>query len=104
MVVSGRTALGRRLIDLADNYAEAKGGWSKLTDTMAANVRRAAELVALSEQSRADALRNGTFDPIAVARLEGVASRAVRALSLPDETSEPEPMTYDEIMAMADQS
>jgi len=85
MVVNGRTALGRRLKDLADSYARSLGGWSSLSDTLAANVRKAAELTALSEQARAGALRNGTFDPIAVARIEGVASRAVRALSLPAE-------------------
>jgi hypothetical protein len=31
---------------------------------MAANVKKAAELVVLAEQTRADALRDGTFDPL----------------------------------------
>jgi hypothetical protein len=83
MVVSGRTAQGRRLKDLADAYAEQLGGWSSLSDTLAANVRRAAELTALAEQYRAEALRNGCGDLIGLARLEGCASRAVKVLGLP---------------------
>lgn len=90
MVVSGRTALGRRLYDLAEGFAAQLGGWAALSDMMAANVRKAAELTALAEQTRADALRNGNVDPLAVVRLEGAASRAVRALGL-DRPREPMP-------------
>jgi hypothetical protein len=43
--------------------------------------RKAAELVALSEQMRRD-LRNGCTDPDRLLRFEGVASRAVRQLGL----------------------
>ena len=82
MVISGWTALGRRLRDLADSYVVKLGGWEALTDMQAAAVRRAAELMALAEQTRANALRNGCADPVALARLEGCADRAVRRLRL----------------------
>jgi hypothetical protein len=36
-VLSGNTTQGRRLLDLADAYADALGGWSKLTDMQAAS-------------------------------------------------------------------
>jgi hypothetical protein len=82
MCISGRTALGRRIRDLADSYAVQLGGWSALSDMQAAAVRRAAELTAIAEQARVDALRNGCADPVSLARLEGCADRAVRRLRL----------------------
>ena len=88
MVIDGRSQLGRRLHDLATGFAVQLGGWSALSDTMAANVRKAAELTALAEQTRADALRNGNINPLALVRLEGAANRAVRALNL-DRKREP---------------
>jgi len=78
----GRSALGRRIRDLAHGFAEQLGGWPVLSDTMAANVRKAAELSALAEKARADALRDGNIDPIGLVRLEGASNRAVRALQL----------------------
>jgi hypothetical protein len=86
MVISARTALGRRMKDLAEGYALRLGGWSALTVGQAAAVRQAAELACLAEQARADALRNGCIDPVGLARLEGVAARAERRLGLPKET------------------
>ena len=80
--VSQRSALGKRLRDLADAFAERLGGWPALSVPTAAAVRKAAELVALSEQMRRDALRNGCTDPDRLLRFEGVASRAVRQLGL----------------------
>jgi hypothetical protein len=80
--VSGRSALGRRIHDLADGYAAALGGWDTLTDMMAGNIRKAAELTALSEQARANALRDGNVDPLSLVRLDGAANRAVRMLQL----------------------
>jgi len=82
MVIDGRTELGRRVRDLAETFALRLGGWAALSDTLAANVRRAAELSALTEKARADALRNGNVDPLGLVRLEGAANRAVRALQL----------------------
>jgi hypothetical protein len=80
--VSGRTALGRRIRDLADTYAHALGGWPALSGMMALNVKKASELVALAEKARSDALRDGNVDPLHLARLDGCANRAVRALQL----------------------
>jgi hypothetical protein len=90
MVISGRTALGRRVRDLADSFAAQLGGWTGLSDTMTHNVRRAAELTALAEQTRADALRDGNLNPLALVRLEGAANRAVRALMLDRKREPPE--------------
>jgi hypothetical protein len=80
--VSQRSALGKRLRDLADGFAERLGGWPALSVTTAAAVRKAAELVAISEQMRRDALRNGCTDPDRLLRFEGISSRAVRQLGL----------------------
>jgi hypothetical protein len=80
--VSGRSAVGRRIHDLSDQWAHALGGWDTLTDMMAGNIRKAAELTALAEKTRAEALRDGTFDALALVRLEGAARRAVAALQL----------------------
>jgi hypothetical protein len=80
--VSGRTALGRRIRDLADTYAHALGGWASLGDMLALNVKKASELVAIAELARADALRDGNIDPLHLVRLDGAANRAVRALQL----------------------
>ena len=49
---------------------------------MAASVRRCAELEAIAEQYRADAIRTGTFDPVVMARAENLAARAKRVLGL----------------------
>src|SRR5262245_36223044 len=82
--ISGRSALGRRVRDLGEFFAEALGGWSALTDIQAEAVRRAAEMRALAEQARLDALRNGIgvneWDQLI--RLENLAARAVKALSI----------------------
>jgi hypothetical protein len=87
--ISQRSALGKRLRDLADGFAERLGGWPALSVTAAAAVRKAAELVALSEQMHRDALRNGCTDPDRLLRFEGVASRAVRQLGLKVELPPP---------------
>jgi hypothetical protein len=82
MVIDGRSLLGRRVRDMADYYVAQLGGcWATLTDMQAAAVRRAAELTALAEQARADALKNGNADPEQLVRLENLATRAERRLS-----------------------
>jgi hypothetical protein len=53
MVIDGRTPLGRRLRDIADQLAAGLGDWSALTDLQAASVRKSAELQALAEDARA---------------------------------------------------
>jgi len=82
MAIDGRSQLGRRVRDLAESFAAQLGGWPTLSDTMAANVRKAAELTALAERARADALRDGSVDPLGLVRLEGATGRAVRALGI----------------------
>jgi hypothetical protein len=77
----GRSALGCRIRVLIKEYTSIVGG-NAGNPMMAAAIRRAAELQALAEDARAAAVRNGTFDPIALARLEGIADRAKRALNL----------------------
>jgi hypothetical protein len=81
--LDGRSALGRRVRDLADDFAAQLGGWPTLTPLQATAVKRASELSALAEEVRADALRNASIDPLALSRLEGCADRARRALGLP---------------------
>jgi hypothetical protein len=88
MVLDGRSELGRRIRDLANAFADQLGGWPGLSETMAANVRKAAELCGLAERARAEALRSGNVDPLALVRLDGAANRAVRALGL-DKQREP---------------
>ena len=96
-LVRGRTALGRRIQD-ADQYAFALGGWQALSDLMAANVRRTAELMTLAEKKRGIALRDGNIDLLCLVRLEGAARRAEAALQL-DRPREPEPMSIEEHLA-----
>ena len=69
--VSGRSALGRRARDLAETFAHELGGWDALEGMQAASVRCAAEMVALFEKARADALHEGRADPDALVRLAG---------------------------------
>jgi hypothetical protein len=99
MAVSARTALGRRILDLADGFAVELGGWSAVSETMATNVRKAAELSALAERARGEALRDGDIDPVALVRLEGAATRAVRALGL-DRKSEPRGQSLSAYLAL----
>jgi len=82
MAIDGRSALGRRVRDLAESYAEELGGWATLTDTQTAAVRAAAEMTALYEKARHDALVEGRADPDALVRLEGASNRAIRRLGL----------------------
>jgi hypothetical protein len=82
MVVDGRTKSGRRIRDLAEIFAQRLGGWDALNDMELAAVRRAAEMVALAERARADALRGGRIDPDKLLRFEGAADRAVRRLGI----------------------
>jgi len=98
MSINGRTAIGRRVRDLCEGFVAQLGGWSALSDTMIANVRKAAELSALAEQTRAAALRDGNVDALGLVRLEGAATRAVRALSL-DRKREPTGPTLDQYLA-----
>ena len=98
MAIDGRSQLGRRVRDFAENFAVQLGGWAALSDAQEANVRRAAELTALAEQARAEALRTGNVDPLGLVRLDGAANRAVRALYL-DRKRPPASPTLSEYLA-----
>jgi hypothetical protein len=71
----------RRRRDLITAFLSALGpsGLNDLTQVM---VRRAAELTVAVEMARADMLNGVPTDMLALVRLEGVASRAVRQLGL----------------------
>jgi hypothetical protein len=82
MAIDGRSALGRRVRDLAESFALQLGGWSKLSNMQADAVRCAAEMQALFEKARHDALVEGRADPDALVRLEGASNRAMRRLGI----------------------
>lgn len=84
--VDGRTPVGRRRLELMNIYAAALGGAAGLSEGQLIDVRKAAELTALAEARRAQALQKGAGDAAelsAMIRLESTAARAVRALNLP---------------------
>ena len=90
MVIDGRTPLGRRLRDIADQLAAGLGGWSALTELQAAAVRKAAELAALAEDARAKRLKGDTTITLDdVVRLDRLAEQSVRRLGLPSAAGEP---------------
>jgi hypothetical protein len=97
-VLAATSTYGKRLRDLMELYAEALGGWSKLSDITAANVRKAAELTALAERARHEALRNGVgvdqWDQLI--RLENLAARSVKALGLDQRRREQTGPTLEE--------
>jgi hypothetical protein len=93
-----RSSTGVRIRVLIKEYSGIIGDAAN-TPTMADAIRRAAELQALAEDARAAAVRNGTFDPVALARLEGCADRAVRRLCL-DQHEAPIPL-LSELLAGA---
>src|SRR5436309_1031648 len=80
--LDGRTAAARRVKRLTASFMAQLGDAVIADAVRMAAVRKAAELVALSERCRAEALRGGHTDPVALARLEGCADRAVRRLGL----------------------
>jgi hypothetical protein len=84
----GRSSTACRIRAMIKEYTSVLGDAAS-GSIMAGAIRRAAELQALAEEARAAAVRNGTFDPVALARIEGIADRAKRALNL-DRKREPD--------------
>jgi hypothetical protein len=80
--VDGRSSQSRRRRDLIATYVAALGGADKVSPTAMNDIVRAADLVAIAEKSRADALRGENVDLSALIRLEGAADRAVRRLGI----------------------
>jgi hypothetical protein len=75
-------AQARRRRDLVDAFTAALGGEDALSDVAAMYVRRAAELLTMAEMARAAMLNGQPTDMLALVRLEGAASRAVRLLGV----------------------
>jgi hypothetical protein len=85
-ILDGRTRRARRRRELIAAYSNALGGDAALTDGQRVDIRKASELVALAEDARATALREGPGTPgmlSAMVRLQSASSRAVAALGLP---------------------
>lgn len=98
---SGRTPSGRRRRDLVSFFIAALGGPDRVTPVQLMDIRRAAELTALAEETRGRALCEGTgsVDLAALVRLEGAACRAVRALGVKSDAGAPKPPSIEEWMA-----
>jgi hypothetical protein len=75
-------AQGRRRRDLVEGFLSALGGPEAVSPVVAMQVRRAAELLTAAEMVRADMLNGQAVDMLALVRLEGAASRAVRGLGI----------------------
>jgi hypothetical protein len=81
--LDGRSSGARRRRDLINGFITALGGASEISPLKLAEVRRAAELVVLAEETRAQVFRDsGSVDMLALVRLKGMASRAQRSLGL----------------------
>jgi hypothetical protein len=78
--IDGRTEIARRRRDLIEALVAALGG--KPSDVAMLDVRRAAELTAIAEEARRQALQGAAVDLAALARIEGTADRAVRRLGI----------------------
>jgi hypothetical protein len=98
---SGTSPAGRRRRDLVQSFVDALGGLENLTPVQMTDVRRAAELVTLAEETRATALREGAaaIDISALVRLEGQAARAVKALGIKPGGEKPKAMSIAEYTA-----
>jgi hypothetical protein len=84
--VGPRRARVRRRRELIEIYTAALGGADKLSEGQKVDVKKAAGLVALSEDLRELTLQQGCGGPGALSallRLESASARAVRALRLP---------------------
>jgi hypothetical protein len=85
----GPFAQARRRRDLVDAFTAALGGEDALSAVAAMYVRRAAELLTMAEMARAAMLNGQPTDMLALVRLEGAASRAVRLLGVKIATPPP---------------
>jgi hypothetical protein len=89
-----RTRAGRRARELREYYAAvltAAGRDVSLIE-LAGAISRAAELQAISEQLRADALRGLPTSPDDLVRIERLSAHALRALRLPTGLTKPLPL------------
>jgi hypothetical protein len=93
-----RTRAGRRAKELREHYTAALGE-RELTVELLAAISRAAELQAISEQLRADAVRGLPVSPDDLVRIERLTSSALRALCLPRAASKPTPTLAEYLAA-----
>jgi hypothetical protein len=77
-----RRALDRRRQDLVFGFIAALGGPEAVNDLALLQVRRCAELQAMCEAARANALNGAQVDMLALVRLEGIAARSLRLLGI----------------------
>jgi hypothetical protein len=85
--LGARARRQKRRRELIAAFSSALGGDAALTEGQRVDIKKAAELTALSEDCRALAMSEGPGSPgalSALVRLESTASRAVRALRLPE--------------------
>ncbi|MHC2281044.1 hypothetical protein ACVME8_007687 [Bradyrhizobium diazoefficiens] len=83
--LDGRTLIARRQCALAKAFILALGGDERVSPVQMADIKRAAELVALAESTRSRVMRAGAASAgelTALVRLEGTAARAQRALCI----------------------
>ena len=74
---------------MVEAFTAELGGESALSPVVLMHVRRAAELLTMAEMARAAMLNGQPTDMLALVRLEGAASRAVRGLGLRTEPARP---------------
>jgi hypothetical protein len=89
--LDGRTRAGRRRADLIEQFIAELGGADAVNPVMMLKIRRAAELAVVSEELRAATMRGALHSDVALlslARIEGMADRALRRLRL-DQKREP---------------
>jgi hypothetical protein len=101
-----RRERARRRRELIEAYSNALGGDGALTEGQRTDVRRAAELMALSEAMRALAMQeDGAGGPGAVAvlvKLEGTLARAMKRLNLPLPNAAAPVQTLQDYLAASD--
>jgi hypothetical protein len=99
--LDGRTFGAKRRRELTAEYVAALGGEDRVTPLQLVDAHRAAELTALAETLRTEALRNGpgAVDLVSLTRLEGSADRAVRRLGIKPGATGPKPPTLAEYLA-----
>jgi hypothetical protein len=75
-------AQARRRRDLVQTFTAALGGPDAVSAVTAMQIKKAAELVSMCELARAGVLSGQPVDMLALIRLEGCATRAVRVLGI----------------------
>lgn len=102
--LDGRTLIARRQRTLVNAFILALGGLDRVSAVQMADIKGAAELVALAEATRSRIMRAGATGPgelTALIRLEGTASRAQRALGIKPGASAPMPTLAEHLASRA---